>query len=477
MSRTPFIRLTLALALGVVLAACNGGAGTPAPTGPGATGTPATGTPGTTPDATPGTTPGGTPAGTPATSPDTSPGAGAQCPDSARDQTVTMWSPLTGPDGDEMTELAGQFSQENEYGITVNHEPQADYMDVLRAGALGGQLPTMTVARVVNVGELVEANALQPFTDELLGIIGTDAASLFPENVWGPGEYEGERYSIPLDMHPLVMYYNRNLFQQANVEEPGTEPWTREEFDAALTALNDAGVKPLAIGTHFQGGALFQTLIQQYGGALTNAEGTEVTYNSEAGVRAMERLLQLRDDYSENISGAGDPEAQEYIAGSAAILFHGPWWITGMQDQTDFTGFAAVPQMGDEYAVWGGSHQFALTSSDPAQQAAAACWIGWMSENSVQWGAAGQVPARTSAREDPQLTEIAPAIDAIAASGPDVIILPQVPGIEDALWGQGFGPVVDRLLIEGVPDIGAALDEAAQRSQQIIDDNAQSRGG
>ncbi len=456
--------LALLAAVTLVVSACAGGSTSTPGTSPTGEATPPTSTasPGTSIDISPGT------------SPDQSPTAG-QCADSAQDQTVTMWSPLTGPDGDEMTALAGEFSEQNEYGITVNHEPQADYMDVLRAGALGGQLPTMTVARVVNVGELVEANALQPFTAELLGALGDDPASLFPDNVWGPGEYDGERYSIPIDMHPLVMYYNRDLFAQASVEEPGSEPWTVEEFEAALEALSAADVTPLAIGTHFQGGALFQTLIQQYGGALTNEDGTQVTYNSEAGVRAMERLGQLRDDYSENISGAGDPEAQEYIGGSAAILFHGPWWITGMQDQTEFTGFAPVPQMGDEYAVWGGSHQFALTSSDPAQQAAAACWIAWFSENSVQWGAAGQVPARTSAREDAELATIAPPISAIAASGPEVIILPQVPGIEDALWGQGFGAVVDRLLIEGVPDIQAALDEAAARSQQIIDENASLR--
>ena len=467
MNRRLGVSWTMLCAISLVLTACAGPGATTAPTG-----TPA-GTIGATDD------PGPTASESPAVgeSPDASESPSATtCSESAQGQTVTMWSPLTGPDGDEMTALAGEYSAQNEHGITVNHEPQADYMDVLRAGALGGQLPTMTVARVVNVGELVEANALQPFSDELLGILGDDPAGMFPENVWVPGEYDGARYSIPIDMHPLVMYYNRDLFSSAGVEEPGTEPWTAEEFNAALEALKAADVTPLAIGTHFQGGALFQTLIQQYGGALTNEDGTEVTYNSEAGVQAMERLLQLRDDYSEAISGAGDPEAQEYIGGNAAILFHGPWWITGMQDQTTFTGFAPVPQMGDQYAVWGGSHQFALTTSDPAQQAAAACWIAWFSENSVQWGAAGQVPARTSAREDPQLAEIAPPISAIAASGPEVIILPQVPGIEDALWGQGFGAVVDRLLIEGVPDIPAALDEAAARSQQIIDENAAARG-
>ena len=46
-----------------------------------------------------------------------------------------MWSPLTGPDGDEMSALAQRFSSENEWGITVNHVPQPDYMQSLTTAA------------------------------------------------------------------------------------------------------------------------------------------------------------------------------------------------------------------------------------------------------------------------------------------------------------------------------------------------------
>lgn len=37
-----------------------------------------------------------------------------------------------------------------------------------------------------------------------VGIDGSD----FPAGVWNAGEVAGQRYSIPLDIHPMTMFYN-----------------------------------------------------------------------------------------------------------------------------------------------------------------------------------------------------------------------------------------------------------------------------
>jgi multiple sugar transport system substrate-binding protein len=329
----------------------------------------------------------------------------------------------------------------------------------------------MTVVRVINVGELAERNVLKPFSTEALNVFGADFGSDFPEQVWNSGDYEGQRYSIPLDMHTLVMYYNKDLFAEAGVAEPGTEPMSREEFEQTLEQLEAAGVQPIAIGTAFQGATLFQTFIRQFGGSLTNEEGTEVTFGSDAAAEALSYVNELKQQYSPEISGAGDPEVGVFKQGDAAIVIHGPWHISDLQ-RLPSTGFAPVPQVGDEYAVWAGSHQLALTSDDPAQQVAAACWIQWLSDNSLEWAKAGQVPARNSVRENPELANVAPGIAPIAPAAGEAVILPQVPELEGALWGE-FGPVVDAVLMGETDDVAGALQDAATRSQQIVDENQQ----
>jgi multiple sugar transport system substrate-binding protein len=397
------------------------------------------------------------------------------CPDSAQGATLEMWSPLTGPDGDEMTALAQRFSQENEWGITVSHVPNPDYLTALQtAAASPDQLPEMTIVRVINVGELAARNIIVPWGTDAMGALGDIESNVAPLP-WERGEYNGQRYTLPLDFMGLVMYYNKDMFAAANVTEPTTTPWTREEFEAALTALQGSGVQPISVGTLFNSATLFQSLIVQFGGSVVNEDGTQATFASPEGVEAVEYIKNLRDTYGAQASGPGDPEVQPFTAGQAAIVIHGPWHISNMNQIQDFeVGFAPIPQIGDQFAVWGGSHQLAVHSEDPAIQSAAACWMGWFYENSAEWAAAGQIPAYTPAREDPNLATNAPGIAAIAPSAAEgVIILPQVAGIEGAVWPQGFEPAIDAVLLGEETDIMAALERQQAAAQQVIDQNAQ----
>lgn len=409
------------------------------------------------------------PAATDAPATDVAGGTG-ECPAGVEGMSIEMWSPFTGPDGDEMTALAERFSSENPCGVTVTHIAQPEYVQKLEAAAAAGQLPAMTAVRAINVAQLAARNVLKPFSPEAMSVLGEDIASDFPEDLWNVGIYNGERHSFPLDVHPLVMFYNKEMLAAAGVEEPGAEPWTREQFEDALTKLEASGVTPVSIGTAFQAAALWQALIRQYGGSLTDEAGATATYNSDAAVQALERIKELRDKYTPEVSGSGDPEVNVFKAGDAAITFHGPWWISDLQ-KLDFVGFAPLPTIGDQPATWGGSHQLAFTTDDPTTQAAGALWVKWLSDNSMEWAKAGQVPARQSVRDDPALADTAAPISRVAESANIVVILPQVAALEPALWDQ-FGPVIDAYLAGDVTDAAAALEEANAKSQQVMDENA-----
>jgi multiple sugar transport system substrate-binding protein len=414
------------------------------------------------------------PDGTEAPAATDAPAGSAECPAGVDGMSIEMWSPFTGGDGDEMTALAERFSSENTCGITVSHVAQPEYQQKLEAAAAAGGLPAMTAVHATRVAALASRNVLKPFGPEAMAVLGDELAGDFPEALWSIGEINGERYSIPLDVHPLIMFYNKDLFAAAGVEEPGTEPWTREEFEDALAKLEASGVTPLSLGNAFQAAALFQALIRQYGGSLTDEAGATATYNSEAGVKALEKIKELKDKYTPDVAGTGDPEVNAFKQGEAAIVFHGPWWITDLA-KLPFTGFAPLPTIGDQPATWGGSHHLSLTTEDPTTQAAAAVWIKWLSDNSEGWAAAGQVPARQSVRNDPNLASVAAPISQVAESANMVALPAQVPGLEGALWDQ-FGPAIDAYLAGDVTDAKAALDEANAKSQQVMEENISTYG-
>lgn len=421
------------------------------------------------------------PGGQPGTGADATPALGPEtmgaCPATAQGQQITMWSPLTGPDGQFMTQLVNQFNQANDWGIQVTHLAQPEYLQRLNTAAAGQGLPDMTVIRADDIAEMAARNVLQPMGDEAVNAAGgADLAGDFPEQVWNIGEYNDQRYAVPLDVHPLVLYYNRDMFEQAGVAVPTDQPMTREEFEQTVQALNQNGVAGIAIGTGFQAGTLFWTLLRQFGGDVVTEDGSEAVYNSEAGVQALSYLRDLKAQTTPQISGGGDPEVTAFQQGRAAMVIHGPWHISNLE-RLPFTGFAPVPQIGDQFAVWGGSHQLALTTQDPARQAAAGCWIGWLSQNSLEWARAGQVPIRQSVRAGGDLQNVAPPVAAFAAEAEDVILPPSIPGIGPAVWGEGFGQAVDAVLLGEQADVQAALDAAAARSNQIIQQNQQRYGG
>ena len=95
----------------------------------------------------------------------------------------------------------------------------------------------------------------------------------------------------------------------------------------------------------------------------------------------------------------------------------------------------------------------------------------------MQWAAAGQIPARrNTARESAELAEVAEPISHVASVVDQAIILPQVPELEGALWPQGFGPVVDAVLMGETDDVAGALEQAAAQSQQVVDENIERYG-
>ena len=395
------------------------------------------------------------------------------CSDAGKGQSITMWSPLTGPDGDGMTQLANQFSQENQLGITVKHTAQPDYLQKLNTAAAGNSLPEMTVIRAGDIGEMVARNVLKPMSDAALTEAGgaDTLKGQFTEAVWAAGEVKGKRYTIPLDTHPLVLYYNKDMFQKAGITMPTDRPMTKDEFEKAVDALNKDGVAGVSLGTLFQTSTFFMMLTRQFGGDVVNADGTEATFNSPQAVQAAQYIHDLKAKTTPQINGAGDPEVKFFQQQKAAMVFHGPWHISDMV-KLPFVGFAMMPQIGSTYSVWGNSHQLSMTTEDPAKQAAAGCWIGWLSQNSVQWAKSGQVPARKSARESADLASVSPPVAAFAKEVEAVKFLPPVAGLEGALWGQGFEPALNAYLLGQTQDIKGALDQALTKSNQIIKDNA-----
>jgi multiple sugar transport system substrate-binding protein len=384
---------------------------------------------------------------------------------------LQYWNPFTGPDGPYMGQLVDGFNAANpNIQVTMNTLPE--YGTQLTTAAASGTLPDVAVIWADQVATYAYRNVFRPMDDVVaqLGLSGED----FPEAVWAAGEVNGQRYAVPLDIHPLVMFYNQDLLEAAGIEGV---PQTREEFEAAAEAITGGRDYGFMITTGFPIEQIFRSLLHQFGGSEFNEDGTEATWNSEAGVRALEWMKSAQERFSEaNLEV--DSELNAFKAGGAGMIWNGIWQTTNVTgDAVMFeSGATAFPQIGDQPAVWAGSHQLALPvkpQADECRDAAAAVFIRYLLDNSLEWSRAGQIPASNAVRESAEFQELTPQAQ-IAPSADFAIFPPSVPGITDAF--AALGEAVGSIMSGTATDIQATLDASVQRANELLAQNRSTYG-
>ncbi|MDQ3461316.1 MAG: ABC transporter substrate-binding protein [Deinococcota bacterium] len=384
---------------------------------------------------------------------------------------LQYWNPFTGPDGPYMGQLVDRFNAEHET-ITVTMNTLPEYGTQLTTAAASDTLPDVAIIWADQVATFVFRNVFRPMDDivERIGLSG-DA---FPEAVWAAGEVAGRRYAIPLDVHPLVMFYNADLMREAGTETP---PQTREEFEAAAEAMTGGRDYGFMLTTGFPVEQIFRSLLHQFGGEAFDEDGAEATWNSEAGVRALEWMRSAQGQYGEENLEV-DSELNAFRGGSVGMIWNGIWQTTNLTgDAVMFDGQAtAFPQIGDQGAVWAGSHQFALpvqSSEDECRDAGVGVFIDYVLSNSVEWARAGQIPALTDVRESEEFLAVEPQAS-IAPSADEAIFPPSVPGITDT-----FGilnEAVASVMAGTATDVQQALDDSVARANELLEQNRQTFG-
>lgn len=390
---------------------------------------------------------------------------------------LEYWTIFTGPDGATMQELVDQFNKERagEIEVRMSIMPGGNFYESILTAVISGRAPDVAIMHMDRLPEFASQGILlelDAYVDEL-GLVGED----YIEPVWNGGIIDGKRYSIPLDAHPLVMYWNKDIFEAAGLD-PEAPPMDRESFIEVTKLLTqdtdgdgviDQWGTQLSVGwPNFQ---YWYSILFQNDGELFNEDNTQAIFNNEAGVDALQYLTDLI--YVHKVSPANvqvDADVEAFKRGEVAIEFNGIWMLAGYQDHPGLNfGAGMIPQWGTERkAVWAGSHQFIIPrqrSVDRAKVNASLEFIAWIGNHSLEWGRGGQLPAKLSVlnseefRSDPHLGSIAEAASYVAF--PHTFFLQ---------YGEATGPAWDAInkAFLGLMTPQEALDEAVDLSNRVL---------
>jgi multiple sugar transport system substrate-binding protein len=388
-------------------------------------------------------------------------------------QHIKFWNGFTGPDGKTMEKMVRQFEAENP-GILVDMQiiPWAQYYDKLTIGTAFKQGPDVYVCHANRFAEFAQYGIFRPLDDLISGPNGLPTNDFLPA-AWQAAQYKGRPCAVPLDIHPMALYYNKKLFREAGIVDPkgvAKPPKNWEQFLQAAHKLTkdanaDGQVDQWGFAFTFQHTNWYLFAFQHGGGPLT-PDLSRAAMSSPEAIAATEQMRRIID--RERVAPV--PEGVDawlgFRQGRVAMAMEGIYMLADLQKTKGLEyGAAPVPQFGPVKASWAGSHLLCIPStSSRAKTEAAWKLIRYLSEHSLEWAEGGQVPARLSLLR----SEAFKKMDAQAAVAEQLSYVHYEPFSTRATEITPFIDSAVNSALLGYQTPGEALEEANARISRVL---------
>lgn len=329
---------------------------------------------------------------------------------------IDFWNGFTGPDGKTMEKMVKQFQAQNpDIQVRMQIIPWGTYYDKLTLSLAYGGAPEVFIMPAARLPEFASFDTLKPLDSFLATARPPLKAEQFAPVPWGASFYKGRQLALPLDVHPIGLYYNTKLFEQAGiVDEHGKAkpPRTLQEFlDAARKLTKDTNKD----GRPDQWGFVFTnqrsnwlTFAGQFGGSILSPDLKTCVIDSPANRQASGLMHDLIYKYKIAPRPEGVDAWLAFRQGKVGMAMEGIYMVSSLEEQKGlhFAG-APAPQFGTKGAVWGGSHLLCQPNG-LSPEASRAAWrlMRFLSDDSYEWATGGQVPARLDVQRSPKFAAL-----------------------------------------------------------------------
>lgn len=318
---------------------------------------------------------------------------------SAQDNVITVWSGVTGPDGDLIRQNIDEYNATNPAfpvellameGSTLNSR-------LVTATRSGEGIPDLALVPSETVTQYAGQSLLEPW-DAL--IEGTEVnAENYLEEAWNVGTVDGTQYGLPATMGTWVMYYNQDLVDQYVPGATDDNIITYEEVTTAGEAAKADGIIAYGFGWAMQN---FNNLYLQMGGTFADEEGF-LTIDNETAVATFEHFKSMYEAGHTNKNG--EDTVAQFMNGETIFLPEGTWMLSQMEEITDFEwGQTFTPQWdADNIVQASGASQFTMfvdeNRPDERRQAAVE-FVDWLRTNQMTWLKSGENTASLAMLEN-----------------------------------------------------------------------------
>ncbi|MFA6776042.1 MAG: ABC transporter substrate-binding protein [Sphaerochaetaceae bacterium] len=359
---------------------------------------------------------------------------------------LTFWSLFTGGDGEFFDAMIKEFNEsQNEVKMVNSMVKFDDYYTKLTTALAAKTAPDVVVCHQANLLNYVPNGSFLAL-DQYIDKTTLDDFQQEPLNAC---RFDGKLYSLPLDVHPIVFYYNKDILKEAGIT---TLPSSAEDFIKDSQIIKEKTGKwgmlvDNTTGTYkaYTLTRLFFSMMKQEGGSFLTSDNKKANFNNEKGVAALNFLKDTVNTYKINPDQLDyDAAMNQFKLGEGAFYFNGVW-ATGTLETVKGLNFGAAPLpafFGKEDWAWAGSHTLAIPTQknqDPKKVQAAVKFIEWMTAHGELWAKAGHIPTRKSVAAKDSFKALPYRADYVGAAQY------AMPSPSTAAWNEIYGTSSDLL--------------------------------
>lgn len=379
-----------------------------------------------------------------------------------------------GGEGYIMSNLVKQFNQEHP-NIKVNEQPieWAQYYNKLATSIAAGNPPDIAVMHLSVLPDYALRGVLTPID----AYIPSEVENDYLENIIASAELNGQIYAMPIDSHPIVLYYNKAVLREAGLVNSSGKvlvPETLGElYDYAKTVKEKTGKKGVVLENGpMLGERWWMAIYSQLGGKFFDESGN-FGLQREKVKQTYETLLRFFKDGVAPSDLNYDDANSLFNADKAAFLVNGVWYMAVAPEieGLEFGVTLLPPLAGKNPYTWADSHSLVFPkgpNSTKERLEAATTFGQWIVDHTYEWAKAGHIPVIKSVRNSEKFLRL-PMRENYMDAAKYAVLAPSIKGWvqirEQLFWEIGTAVVQGAMspeqatekLLSGIKDILAGV--------------------
>ncbi len=296
----------------------------------------------------------------------------------AQDQvTIRYFNFSSDPDHiEDLATIVAAFEEANPgIKVDVSSAPYADYFTLLQADFVGNDPPDTFELNYENFVSYAANDVLLDLTSYL------DPAAPYYPRALEAFQYKGVQGALPETFSTVLLFYNKDLFDQAGIAYP-TADWTWDDAVTAGKAIRALGDDIWGLYSPIQFWEFYKKAGQN-DCHFFNADMTESTINAPECVAALETMVSFVNDgiMPNDTELAGVSNEDLFKQGKLGMVVTGIWMFALFQDAPFAWDIQLEPGMAHK-----GHHFFAngiAVAKDTEHPAEAAAWAQFLTASEI----------------------------------------------------------------------------------------------